>query len=248
MSSRALRHILVGTVSVAIVFLGVLLSPILLGFIDGLTSRDWSRLSDIGQAYGAASAILSGLALIGVALSTWVQAREGRAMRVQMIRSHQFELNRYLMDTADFQAPGWTWLPAEQEARRRTLFTVATFQYFKTGYVADVFSEVSVRSELAREVFSTEFGRAYWEMARPKWVADAASGSRRDKEFIRVIEEEYKAALSSTTIEASKSLREERESPSPSHMYSLPKLSSLVAFSLGLGWVVGARIGRRASR
>jgi hypothetical protein len=36
------------------------------------------RLSDVGQAYGAVSAVVSGLALLGVAVSLVIQQRQNR--------------------------------------------------------------------------------------------------------------------------------------------------------------------------
>jgi hypothetical protein len=54
-------------------------SPLALGLLDR-QSRDWERLSWLGQTYGAASALLAVLALIGVAVSLTMQAREGRQL------------------------------------------------------------------------------------------------------------------------------------------------------------------------
>ena len=49
---------------------------------------DWRHLADIGQAYGAASAIFSALAVAGVAAGLVYQARALRLARVQAIRTH----------------------------------------------------------------------------------------------------------------------------------------------------------------
>ena len=73
----------------------ILLSPLLLRQIATLGGVDWTKLSDIGQTYGAASAILSALAVGGVAISLFLQANQGRANQVQMIREYQRELEGY---------------------------------------------------------------------------------------------------------------------------------------------------------
>jgi uncharacterized membrane protein len=51
---------------VAVTLIGI--SPIALGIFHGATGK-WERLSLIGQTYGAASAIISVLALVGISLS-----------------------------------------------------------------------------------------------------------------------------------------------------------------------------------
>jgi hypothetical protein len=87
--SRALRRgtsrafVIVLLVIAIISALGsVALSPALMvrfghgGTQDSTT--EWERLGNIGQTYGAASAMLSVLALIGVTVSLILQARESR--------------------------------------------------------------------------------------------------------------------------------------------------------------------------
>jgi uncharacterized membrane protein len=54
------------TTVVAVALIGI--SPIALGSFHGAT-RKWERLSFIGQTYGAASAIVSVLALVGIVLT-----------------------------------------------------------------------------------------------------------------------------------------------------------------------------------
>jgi hypothetical protein len=54
----------------------ILLSPLALSWLDTLAGVNWSRLSEIGQTYGAASAILATLAFGGVAVSVFLQAQQ----------------------------------------------------------------------------------------------------------------------------------------------------------------------------
>jgi hypothetical protein len=71
----------------------VALSPLALTYLNVKKSTDWDRLSDIGQTYGAASALLAGLALTGVAASLFFQAREAKATREQALRALHGDLN-----------------------------------------------------------------------------------------------------------------------------------------------------------
>ncbi len=87
-AARRVGRIL-GLVAVAVAALAVvlLLSPLVLDDIANSGGADWNRLSDIGAAYGFTSAIVSALALAGVAVSLVVQNRQARAEQVQGIRS-----------------------------------------------------------------------------------------------------------------------------------------------------------------
>jgi hypothetical protein len=53
---------------------GVVLSPLVIGRLGATNDAQWRRLSDIGQTYGAASAVLSVLALIGITFSLIIQS------------------------------------------------------------------------------------------------------------------------------------------------------------------------------
>jgi uncharacterized BrkB/YihY/UPF0761 family membrane protein len=68
--------LLVALTSVALI--GI--SPIALEVFHGATGK-WERLSFIGQTYGAASAIISVLALVGIVFTLSYQAREAKLAR-----------------------------------------------------------------------------------------------------------------------------------------------------------------------
>jgi len=55
-------------------------------------ANDWPLLGNIGQAYGGVSAVLSSLALIGIAASTAIQARQQKAEHIAIVRSFQLSL------------------------------------------------------------------------------------------------------------------------------------------------------------
>jgi hypothetical protein len=62
---------LIGTLGI------VFLSPLALTWLPEDDGPDWSKLSNIGQTYGAASAVLAVLALAGVAVSLLLPTERG---------------------------------------------------------------------------------------------------------------------------------------------------------------------------
>ena len=89
----------------AIMLALVVISPIALQQLVRIHGVNWTRLSDIGQTYGAVSALLTALALGGVVVSLLYQARDVKAAREQASRTFHHELlkmemkNPFYMDT-----------------------------------------------------------------------------------------------------------------------------------------------------
>src|SRR5690349_7054760 len=95
-----------GAVSGALVGFGaVLFSPILLLRANHLTAQDWGTLSNVGQAYGGVSAILTALALIGVAASLLVQRQQADIARTQAIRAFQLQMLTLCLERPDTYYP-----------------------------------------------------------------------------------------------------------------------------------------------
>src|SRR5215469_10209706 len=90
--SRKAARVTVILLAGLIVLALVAASPLALRSLGSLRDWNWLRLSYIGQTYGAASALLTGLALIGVAGSIIIQARAVNAGRDQSSREHHMHL------------------------------------------------------------------------------------------------------------------------------------------------------------
>lgn len=72
-------------------------SPWALRLLDG-SAREWNRLSMIGQTYGAASALIAVVALVGVVASLMFQAKENKSNREESARAFHTELLKMAMD------------------------------------------------------------------------------------------------------------------------------------------------------
>ncbi len=89
------RLLVISLVSISVIVVAT--SPLLLDLFGG-SADSWSRRGDIGQTYGAAAALLSVLALAGVAISLVLQARESKANREHASRLIHTDLLKLAMD------------------------------------------------------------------------------------------------------------------------------------------------------
>src|SRR5262245_16444045 len=89
------------TISVAATILAVALLWPVLTTITESSNINWHALSEVGQAYGAVSAVLSGLALGGVVVSLLIQQRQARTSTQYAIRERHFDLLKLMLDQPD---------------------------------------------------------------------------------------------------------------------------------------------------
>ena len=174
----------------------VLLSPLLLRQLGTLRGVDWTRLSNIGQTYGAASAILSALALGAVAVSLLVQARQTKVQQIQAVLGYHLELMRMTLDDPPVYLPCWGWnldMP-EVTRKRQQIFTIMMMNHEVMGYMVGVTSELSLRGVFLADLFQGEVGRQYWKHARDVWTLELRE-SRRGRRFVQIVENEYNRAV-----------------------------------------------------
>ena len=186
-----------GLVAAAAVALTVvLLSPFALEEISGSEGVDWNRLSQIGAAYGFTSAIVSALALAGVAVSLIVQNRQARADQVQGIRSYYLELVRLELDDMALFQPVWgTTDIADPHEQKRHVYADLMMNYAWMGFEIGTIRESLLRDMLAG-MFTGEAGRHYWSRAHTSWIA-GSSGSRVGRRFLAIVGEEHARAVTS---------------------------------------------------
>ncbi|MEV6813701.1 DUF6082 family protein, partial [Micromonospora sp. NPDC051296] len=154
---------------------------------------DWPLLGNVGQAYGAASAILAGLALTGVVASLIIQAREAKAAREQALRALHTDLLKMAIDD-----PGLLecWGPIGQstdlEWFRKHVYTNLIVSHWQLMWEVDLLSEPHLEV-LADQFFKGAAGRRFWAEARgPRMKAET---SRRARRFTAVVDDRYHAAI-----------------------------------------------------
>jgi Family of unknown function (DUF6082) len=192
---RSAMAVSITIISAAVVCL-VVLSPLALAGIARFRS-DWVQLSNIGQTYGAISAVLSGLALGGIIASLLYQARDSRSAHEQMTRAFQFDLIKLeLEDPSLMAATGAPWstdIPSDFESLRQFLYVQMWISYVAGSYVTGEASESTVRQLAALELFHGRPGRAYWSAVGKRQIAN--SKGRRNR-FFRLLDDEYNKVIS----------------------------------------------------
>jgi hypothetical protein len=195
MNRLALRFAIAIISAVALIL--VIASPIALKWIAGIHGVDWSNLSDIGQTYGAISALLSALALGTVAVSLLFQARDYRASREQTNRSiHNQLLQMEMEDPFYMEIMG---IPMGKsiglsgyDSMRRSHFILMWLQFWEGLYVLGDMTEGEVRDAATRELFASPYGRQHWSGVRN--IRLKFSAGRRLR-FAKIIDEEYQKMI-----------------------------------------------------
>lgn len=190
------RLAITGLIIAAFAFLAlVIFSPFALRALANSFGLNWSNLSNVGQTYGAVSALITALALGGVVISLWYQAREVSATRAQATRTFHFDLLRMeLEDEGHMWASGAPWgaaLPADYQRLRQHIFVHMWLSFWESQYLLNEMSVRSVRGA-ARELFSGKAAREYWEVVGHRRLE---FNKGRDLEFLQIIDEQYKEAI-----------------------------------------------------
>jgi uncharacterized membrane protein len=171
---------------VAVALIGI--SPIALGIFHGATGK-WERLSFIGQTYGAASAIISVLALVGIVLTLSYQAREAKLAREETRRQAVGDLLKMAMEDPDLdECWGPVPPPEDPKTRKQLLYTNMIISEWSLSFETRALPEERLRS-IANEMFQGRVGRAYWQSARQARLSTSAS--RRERQFHEILDEEY---------------------------------------------------------
>jgi uncharacterized membrane protein len=198
------RSLSVALLTMGLIAIGglVILSPFAL--TELAHSRiNWRQLSDIGQTYGAVSAMLSSLALVGVIVSLLFQSRDNQNAREQTTRTLQFELLRMAMeDPALMTAGGAPWdldIPSDSSSIRQFLYVQIWTSFLGGNYTIGELPESAVRHIASHELFRSEAGRNYWAAVGQVQIANSRG---RRKQFFHILDNEYNKTMSSGILPA----------------------------------------------
>ena len=153
---------------------------------------NWNWLSEVGQTYGAASALLAMFALVGVAVSLVLQAREAKSAREQTLRSLHGELMRMAMEDPLYRACWGAFFTSDDpDAQRAHMYVNQIVNHWLTMWELRSITEPHLR-EVAQTVLAGPYGQKYWSEVRELRMTSAST--RRERRFYRIPDEEYERA------------------------------------------------------
>lgn len=170
--------------------LAVALSPIAITALDR-GDRDWSRLSDIGQTYGAVSALLSALALGVVATSLRLQRSQVRHERVWLQRELHLNVVKIALDDPVY-AQCWGPRVAPPDIDERLFYYVnLIIMMWSYAWEHCQLQEDQVRSYTAA-LFESAVPREYWARFGG-WCHPMRRC--RERRFYQIVNDEYQKAV-----------------------------------------------------
>lgn len=216
----------------------IILSPLALKAVATIFNLNWIQLSNIGQAYGAISALIAGIALAGVAASVFLQAHETRHNRWAADRGRHFELMRMAVEDPFYQQ-AFSLPDISTDQARISGYINLLLQHWSILWEFGDISEPVLRGLLA-DVLHSNAGRTYWKQFGNG--REQLATSEREIEFIRVADAVYgESTASSATLAVGSDSREERKLP------SLKKTITTLAVGILIG-VVSDRLTRPRAR
>ncbi|TDD33195.1 DUF6082 family protein [Saccharopolyspora elongata] len=249
------KHVLYTTFSLSIlaIIAAVLVSPLALVLFES-NQIDWSRLSNIGETYGAASAILSSIGIVGISLSLLLQRRQAKVAEEQVIREHYVRLVETSIEDPSLMSCWGAWageetapeLPDREQTRRQIFASLIIGSLYSSHQLRG--ADGSYERMRLRWFFQGEVGRRYWPITREGWMS--LRQDRRTREFVKMAEEEYLKAIASgppiiPAIYPTQEIQRETDTkPKPRRRYP----SVLRASAVGLVGVVGTILFHRAFR
>jgi hypothetical protein len=170
---------------------GLAISPLILGVIFA-GGQDYAVLGDLGQAYGAASAMVAGLALFVVIASVFVQYRHMKAMQIQAFSEANEELVLLAMDNPAYRQCWGARIAPEGIEEDLFYFCAKVVRGWTRAWELGIIDEPQAR-EYLKNFFDSEIPRTYWA-SHGDWHRRGRSRDRLIR-FREMINEEYLIAL-----------------------------------------------------
>jgi Family of unknown function (DUF6082) len=181
------------TVATIAVLALVILSPLALRAMVSIPGINWSELSNIGQTYGAVSALLAALALVGVAASVIVQNRELRHNRWEAGRTRHFDVMRIALDNPFFSQVFSKPDISDDEDQLFAYINLVLNHWIMMWEFGDM-SEMVLRSAL-RDILETRVGSSYWRMYGKGWIETAET--KRERALLQIADQVYRESVQS---------------------------------------------------
>lgn len=168
----------------------IILSPILM---QGVLARnpDLAQLSSIGQAYGGVSAVLSGLAFLGIAISLILQRKEMRVSQLVTARERHFELIKIVLERPEL---GSQRIPEDSDhVYSKKLLANLWLSHWRMLWDIGQTGDDQLRRDCIA-LFEDAVHREWWHKVRVFWTDD---GTRKSHHFALVVDQAYEQVSTS---------------------------------------------------
>jgi hypothetical protein len=152
---------------------------------------DWTRLSDIGQTYGAISAVVAAVALLGVVTSLVIQRKEAKAARINAQRDRHVELMRMAMEEPRYMECLGPYLTESFAAESQFTYVNLLIAQLHAQFELGDLDEGRLAANAAA-LFAGRPGRRYWQASATFWRENYPG--RKARRFHHVLEEAYRRA------------------------------------------------------
>jgi hypothetical protein len=191
---RGRRSLYALTVIGALALTSALIIPPVVLMNGGISETSVDRLSNIGQAYGVISAVLSAVALAALAASILYQARQYRVDQIIAWQNSQESLLRLAIEDPATFAPCIQDIDQfkDLEQVKRYYFATLWLSFSRTSAELGLFTDADLRDEIFRNMFRSPVATELWRIRRERILQ---TFGRLDG-FWRVAEEEYQKSMS----------------------------------------------------
>jgi hypothetical protein len=173
--------------SFTVAMVGVAVTPLLIGHLYA-AGGDYSRISNIGQVYSAASAVIVVMALGIVAAGLTLQYRQFAAGRLQALSDSEDQLIRLAMQDPHYRQCWGARVAPEDVDEADYYYCNAILKNLKRAWQLHDLSEAQARAYLA-SLFDSEIGRTFWH-DNGDWHQRVKTRGRRAR-IVEIINEAY---------------------------------------------------------
>jgi hypothetical protein len=140
-----------------------------------LSPRDthWARLSEIGQAFGVISAIISAVALVAVSVSLRIQRRQARVAQLEAVLALRSQLLQFAIRQPRYLGI-WGFDSSNRQRAREAAYCSMVFAYLKMAFTVDLLTELELR-HYSRTAFAQPEVERFWDHARTVYLNDEST-------------------------------------------------------------------------
>lgn len=166
----------------------VVASPVILAAVFAPIGPNYSAIGDVGQAYGAASAIVAGFALFVVMVSVMVQYRQLKALQSQAHAESNEKLVMLAMEHPVYRQCWGARVAPEGISEDLFYYCSSVVKLYTDAWELRRIDESQARDYL-KNFFDSEIPRRYWK-AHGDWHRRGRAHNRRER-FRDLINDEY---------------------------------------------------------